>query len=119
MSYCYFEILSIFRIRKYRYMNIRQTIKQKIQEIEPNAEIILFGSRARGEANVDSDWDILILVSGEVSLKREQLFRHQLFEVELMFGQAISTFVYSKERWNKQHFVTPLYQNIKQEGIAI
>jgi predicted nucleotidyltransferase len=100
-------------------MDIRQSIKEKIQVIEPNAEVILFGSRARGDAKIDSDWDILILVSGEVNLKREQLFRHQLFELELMFGQAISTFVYSKDDWNDKHFITPLYQNIKKEGITI
>jgi predicted nucleotidyltransferase len=100
-------------------MDIRQAIKEKIQVLEPNAEVILFGSRARGDAKIDSDWDILILVSGEVNLKREQLFRHQLFELELIFGQAISTFVYSKDNWNKQHFITPLYQNIKKEGIVI
>lgn len=29
------------------------------------AEVILFGSRARGDARVDSDWDILILIDGE------------------------------------------------------
>jgi predicted nucleotidyltransferase len=100
-------------------MDIRQVIKEKIQVLEPDAEVILFGSRARGDAKIDSDWDILILVSGEVNLKREQLFRHQLFELELIFGQAISTFVYSKDNWNKQHFITPLYQNIKKEGIVI
>jgi uncharacterized protein len=100
-------------------VDIKQAIKEKIQAIEPNAEIILFGSRARGDAKLDSDWDILILVSGVVNLKREQLFRHQLFELELEFGQAISTFVYSKKDWNKRHFMTPLYKNIKNEGVTI
>lgn len=98
-------------------MDIRQAIKAKIEAIEPNAEVILFGSRARGDARKDSDWDILILVSGAVDLKREQVFRHQLFEVELMYGEAISTFVYSKEDWHNKHFVTPLYKNIQKERL--
>ena len=34
-------------------------VKQLIHQIEPEAEIILFGSRARGDAAPDSDWDFL------------------------------------------------------------
>lgn len=37
-------------------------IKSKIKEKNSNAEVILFGSHARGEAHSDSDWDILILL---------------------------------------------------------
>lgn len=94
-------------------------INRSIQEIEPQAEIILFGSRARGEERNDSDWDILILVPYSVDLTTEQKFRHKLFELELEYGQAFSTIVYSKSEWEKRHHVTPFYKNIEQEGIRI
>ena len=42
--------------------HIINLIKSKIQSKNPDAEIILFGSHARGTANQDSDWDILIPV---------------------------------------------------------
>jgi uncharacterized protein len=35
-----------------------QHIKQAILEIDPSAQVILFGSRARGNASPQSDWDI-------------------------------------------------------------
>ncbi len=41
------------------------------------------------------------------------------FELELEYGQAISTFVYSTTDWDGKHSVTPLYHNIKEEGILI
>ncbi|MEM1122515.1 MAG: nucleotidyltransferase domain-containing protein [Bacteroidota bacterium] len=98
---------------------ILKKIKQTVQKIEPQSEVILFGSRARGDEKEDSDWDILILIPRQANLKEEQKFRHQLFELELEYGQAISTFVHSKKDWENKYKVTPLYQNIKQEGIRI
>ena len=98
---------------------IADAIKKAVQEVEPQAETILFGSRARGEEKRDSDWDILILVPYAVDLKEEQRFRHRLFEVELNYGQAISTFVYSRSTWEGRLSVTPLFQNIQQEGVTL
>ena len=94
-------------------------IKSLIYEIEPKSEIILFGSRARGDERVDSDWDLLILVPNPVDLKEEQKFRHKLFDLELEYGQSISTFVYSKKDWEGKYRITPLYTNIKEEGVMI
>jgi predicted nucleotidyltransferase len=99
--------------------NILGKVKEYVKALDPEAEVILFGSRVRGDAREDSDWDILILTPNAVTLKVEQSFRHKLFELELEFGQAISTFVYSKSDWNGKHRVTPLYQNVKNEGILI
>lgn len=88
--------------------------------IDPDAKVILYGSRAKGRAQKESDWDILILVKGpKITLKDEQRFRHQLFDVELETGQAISTFVYSYNDWNTRMSITPLYENIKREGIVL
>lgn len=95
------------------------TIKEVVQSIDSQAEIILFGSRARGDERSDSDWDVLILIPGKVDLQVEQTFRHQLFNVELEYEQAISTFVYSKSDWNQKYHITPLYHNIQREGIII
>lgn len=94
-------------------------IKQEVHIIEPRAKIILFGSRARGEERVDSDWDILILIPGEATLTREQEFRHALFALELDYGQAFSTFVYSVSDWENNLRVTPLYHSIQQEGYVL
>ncbi len=95
-------------------------IKLKIHEKNPDADIILFGSHARGTANEDSDWDILILLkTSNVSRQTEQEYRHELFDVELETGESISTFVYSKTEWETKHSVTPLYYNISREGIRI
>lgn len=98
---------------------ILERINKSIQEVEPQADIILFGSRARGDEREDSDWDILILVPYPSDLMIEQRFRHKLFELELEYGQSFSTFVYSKSDWEEKYPITPFYKNIEQEGIRL
>jgi uncharacterized protein len=43
-----------------------QRVKQAVHEVEPEADIVLYGSRARGDARAESDWDFLILLDGAV-----------------------------------------------------
>lgn len=86
----------------------------------PDAEVILFGSHARGESHIDSDWDILILLNSfNVNRKTEKEYREELFEVELEVGEPISTFVFSKDEWESKHSITPLYKSVKRDGIII
>ena len=99
---------------------IKNLIRTRIKQKNPNAEIILFGSQARGDFNKDSDWDILILLNQlDVSRDTEMEYREELFEIELETGEPISTFVFSKNDWESIHKITPLYQNIKTEGIEL
>ena len=94
-------------------------IKKQVKEIDPLADIILYGSRARGDFRPDSDWDILILVNSDAGLETEKVFRHKLFDVELELGEAVSTYVFNKQEWNSKYWMTPLYKNISVEGIVI
>lgn len=43
-----------------------ERVKQTIHEVAPQAEIILYGSRARGDAHAESDGDFLSLLDGVV-----------------------------------------------------
>jgi len=99
---------------------IIQLIKKRISEKNPAAEVVLFGSHARGQANEDSDWDILILLNNlQVSRKMEKEYREALFDFELEIGEPISTFVYSKSDWESKHAASPLFQNVLKEGIRL
>ena len=99
---------------------IRKQIKQVVSEADASAQVILFGSRARGNAASDSDWDILILLNhAEISVKEEQMFRHKLYDLELKIGSPISTFVYSLQDWGGKLLHTPLHQNIQREGVVL
>jgi predicted nucleotidyltransferase len=99
---------------------ILSRIKESISSRQPNAEIILYGSRARKDNSSDSDWDILVLMDKEnISLSDEQSLRHPLYDIELDTGEIFSLLVYSKKEWNNKLKVTPLYKNVKKEGIRL
>ncbi len=94
-------------------------IKSLVKEIDRDAEVILYGSRARGEEHQDSDWDILILVDSKTDLDYERVFRHRLYEIELDLDEAFSISVYNKDDWRSKYWMTPLFQNIAREGLRI
>ena len=94
-------------------------IKTLVKEIDRDADVILYGSRARGDEHPDSDWDILILVNSKTDLDYERIFRHRLYEIELEIGEAFSISVYNKNEWRSKYWMTPLFQNIASEGIRI
>jgi len=103
-----------------RKQHIIQLIRQKVNELDNTAEVILYGSRARGDNKRDSDWDVMILLNRkDVDKKVEQVFRHHLLDIELEIGVPVSVFVYSKSDWEGKYSITPLFKSIKKEGILI
>ncbi len=98
---------------------IKNKIKETITSVDPGVEIILYGSRARGDERPNSDWDILILTNYPVNITKEREFRNALYDVELETGEVFSVFVYYKKDWNEKQRITPFYQNVTNEGIRI
>ena len=93
-------------------------VKEKVKAIDPKADIILFGSRARNEAKEDSDWDFLILSTLPITNELRQLILRNILDLELESEQTISVLIRAKNDWDS-YKVTPLYKNIAREGIAI
>lgn len=90
-------------------------VKRTVLAIDPQAEIWLFGSRARGDFRDDSDWDFLVLTDEPAGRMLKQTIQDQLYDVELASRQLISTLVHQKGEWEDLE-VTDLYQNIKDDG---
>jgi uncharacterized protein len=105
-------------------MNTRDVIISKILELSrkkyPDAEIYLYGSRARGDAEPLSDWDLLILLgSGNIPFALETKIMDEFYEIELETGEILSPLIYPKEEWNVKYRQTQLFENIKNESIRL
>ena len=73
--------------------DLLKKVKEALGEIEPSAEIYLYGSRARQDSREDSDWDFLILVDGVVDTARTDRIRHRLYEIEWETDEVLSSIV--------------------------
>jgi predicted nucleotidyltransferase len=97
-----------------------EQVKQTILEIEPDADVIIYGSRIRKEAGPESDWDFLVLVDDSIEQKRVDAIRHRLYNIEWEYGEVISCIVRSREEWNSPLYkVMPFHQNVEREGIVL
>ena len=104
---------------KSRTKEISKRIRDYVNLIDANAEVILYGSRARGDERDYSDWDILILTNYPTDLNIEAKFRDKLYDLELETGESFSVFAYSKEEWYTKQKVTPFFANVVHEGVLI
>ena len=106
-------------------MNVKEsTILARVRilahEIDPGANVILYGSHARGEAKPDSDWDILILTENILTWDEEQMLRSLIYRYEVDSDMVLSLVIHSKMKWTDPLFqLTPFYQNVTREGIQI
>jgi predicted nucleotidyltransferase len=94
--------------------------RSAIKAIDPGAEVILYGSRARGDAVPDSDYDLLVLTDGEASLDREDRFRQSIFPIELETGCVLTVMLVNSRDWRSPLYDSmPFYRNVKREGILV
>ncbi|MEE4358241.1 MAG: nucleotidyltransferase domain-containing protein [Desulfococcaceae bacterium] len=100
--------------------SLLKKIRTAVRSVSPDAVAVLYGSRARGDAGAESDWDILILMQGARGPESEEKFRDILYDIELETDTVISCIVRSEDEWSSdQYRHIPLKQEIEKEGIRI
>ena len=77
---------------KVNYQQMLQRICRNVHEVEPEAEVWLYGSRARKDARDDSDWDVLVLSTKPVLTFREEEAFMEKIPLKDLWGVGKSTF---------------------------
>lgn len=81
--------------------------------------VILFGSKARGDTDAESDIDLLVLVDTEDSEFRSKLWR-MASDVSLKYDVVLSTRVFGQARWaESQRIRLPFYRAIVADGVPL
>ena len=103
-----------------RRPEIVKQIKDVIHRADSTATVLLYGSEARGDARLDSDVDVLVLLDGDTrNLSKESEISAALYDIELKSGILISPMIMLKKQWENRPFKTPFYVNVKNEGIRL
>jgi uncharacterized protein len=93
-------------------------IKYAVKAVDDNADIILYGSRARGDNKKDSDWDILVLTSKKRTVEIENRLRDSIYNIELEHLEPVSAIILNQNEWQGMK-ITPFYHNVLIEGKMI
>jgi len=80
--------------------------------------VVLYGSEARGDAGVDSDIDLLVLLDGEVDYGNDLLRNiNALYPMSAKLGRRLSPKPIPAFEYD--HFQCPLFLNAHKEGVRL
>ena len=98
---------------------ILHLIRETVHEQEPNADIILYGSRARGEARKDSDWDVVVIIDKpSLTFSEKGKIDYLLWTKGMELGEEINTLEYTRKQWDS--LPPSLFKhNVLSEGIRL
>lgn len=94
-------------------------IKNIVSAIEPEAKVILYGSRARGDFDSSSDWDILVLLNkNKIQPDDFDNISWPIYKLGWEYGEQFSVKLYTFSDWEKRSF-TPFYKAVSTEGVVL
>jgi len=80
---------------------------------------MLFGSKARGDADSESDIDLVVLIDAETSEFRSRLWRIAS-EISLEYNVVLSPHVFGQARWDEMRRMRlPLYRAVVADGVPL
>jgi len=96
---------------------IAREFRRRVMAVAPVLDLLVFGSRARGDAAPDSDLDVFIELE-EASPKLRQRISEIAWEVGFEGDRVISTVVTTRDDLERGAMgANPLILNIRREGI--
>lgn len=94
-------------------------IKRLAQTVLPQGSSLwLYGSRARGDENASSDWDLLILLDKASITADDYDLAYFFRELGWNLNEEISPHIYSKSQWTNWSFL-PFYKNVEHDKVVL
>ena len=83
------------------------------------ARMVIYGSKARGDAHPESDIDVLIIVKNEVGFLKRSL-RHIGYELAATSCAVPSILAYTQDEWQeKKEKGYPFQHTVERDGVSV
>ena len=100
--------------------DILNELKAKVQQRLPLSRLVLFGSRARGDADPDSDLDVLVILNMPVDRDVEDYVNDCAWEAGLEHGIVVVPVTVSRLDWEEGILSSSLLAiAVRREGVAV
>ncbi len=93
-------------------------VKRIIREVCPTAEVLLYGSVARGTQEPESDYDILVLTDKLLPKAEKSTIRRHVLGLELDRNVVLSTLFRSKAEWERRAGL-PFHSEVEKDGVLL
>ena len=93
-------------------------VKKVVQSRLPGANVLLYGSVARGDRQEDSDYDVLVVTTGPLASVIEDEVDDSIYDLQLQHGVLIVATYRAQTDWDANPQM-PFYQQIEQDAIRL
>jgi predicted nucleotidyltransferase len=96
----------------------REFKRRVLQAMPPRrvAKIVLYGSRARGDARRESDWDLAVFVRGRPTPRDRSILSYISYDLMMETGAFIQAMPLPAKHERLDY---SFYRNVREDGVAV
>lgn len=95
-------------------------IRETVRKIIPECRVLLFGSRARKDNTIDSDYDFLVITRNTIDVQQKRTFKAMMRKELARFKIPADIIIQSEYEISfKKEITGHILQQILNEGVAL
>ena len=100
--------------------NTLSIIRETISRFIPDSKILLFGSRARKDNRIDSDYDFLVITKDTIDIRKKRTLKSMMRKELASFKIPADILIQSEDEINSKKEITGhILKQVLQEGVAL
>jgi uncharacterized protein len=115
-------VRTLKRVRKLSQADkdLMSELKSVVLQLVADAQVMLYGSAARGHRSEDSDYDVVVLTRRRLSPEEARELDRAIYELQLERAVVLSVMVYALEDWESPILrSSPYRKNVLKDGILV
>ena len=100
--------------------NSLSIIRETVSKILPGCRILLFGSRARKDNAIDSDYDLLVITKETIDIRKKRTIKSMVRKELARFKIPADILIQSEDEINlKKEITGHILKQALREGVAL